>query len=169
VRSLTVCIAVLLSASPVAAQGWLTPGDSIAMLITAYETAFRNGLGTAHGSNDTTGVVCVDAPEGMLLADTVLTTLQASRRVLVRRSTACRRDATSDFGHSVSRSLMIDTLTGRRGIRISVGKITVSADGNFSFETTYWQHMLSSAGYACKGRRRGAGWEVSECKMMWIS
>jgi hypothetical protein len=67
-------------------------------------------------------------------------------------------------------SLVVDTLTGKRGISISATDPVFEDDGTFTVETHYYQNGLSSAGWECRGRRViDERWEITTCKMLWIS
>lgn len=144
-----------------------TSGDSLAMMIAAYTTAFTNGTGTAHGAAKPE-VVCVqglaarsDPPAEVVAA------LQKDRTMLVRPMSGCRIEPLSGATRSVS--LVVDTLTGKRGISIGVSSLVVSDDGSFTFRTGYYQHGLSAASYKCEGRRDRGAWVVTACKLEWIS
>ena len=142
-------------------------GDSLAMTIAIYTTAFTNGTGTAHGAAQPE-VVCVrgfaartDPPAEVIAA------LQKDRTMLVRPMSVCRVDPLSGAARSVS--LVVDTLTGKRGISIGVSSLVVSDNGSFTFRTGYYQHGLSAASYKCEGRRDRGAWIVTGCTLEWIS
>ena len=66
-------------------------------------------------------------------------------------------------------SLVVDTLTGKRGISVGADAPVFNDDGTFSVNVEYYQHGLSSAFWACSGRRTTDGWKIESCNLEWIS
>jgi hypothetical protein len=169
VRILTV-VALLGETAPALAQaqGPTTAADSMALAITIYSVALSNGTETAHAAS-LPEVVCVGGVRpGVDPPRAVIDALQENRTLLVRAGSACR---TEPLIAKRSVSLVVDTLTGKRGISIFANEPTFAGDDTFTFNTGYYQHGLSGGGWTCKGRRRSdrQGWEVLTCTLTWIS
>jgi hypothetical protein len=149
------------------AVGPTTGADSLALMNAIYLVALSNGTQTAHAATGPE-VVCArglrpdsDPPAAVIDA------LQKDRSLLIRPMSACIQEPVRSTRDG---SLVVDTLTGKRGISISVTEPVFAADGSFKFDTGYYQHGLSSAGWTCFGRRRSdQAWEVTRCTMNWIS
>jgi hypothetical protein len=173
-----VAMAGVAQAQPVSAA------DSLALSITVYNAAFRNGVETAYRAP----LVCVrglrpppdpgDGPREsfqkrqVATADpplAVLAALQKDRAMIVRPMSACRTEPLGEFNRSISTSLVVDTLTGERGISISASMPVFAKDGTFSFVTEYYQHGLSGGGWRCEGRRERDAWIIVKCTELWIS
>lgn len=167
---LTVLAAGLVTGMPlsVQAQGPTTRADSVALVIAIYGVAFTNGTQTAHAAT-LPDLVCVQGPRpGVDPPRAVLDALQRDRSLLVRPMSACKTEPLGGATRGIS--LVVDTLTGKRGISVSAGEPKFEADGSFTVETGYYQHGLSGAGWLCRGRRRSdQGWEITSCTMRWIS
>ena len=165
---LAACVTTSTAQAP-AIVGPRTYSDSLALAISIYSVALTNGTQTAHAA-DHAQLVCVkgtqpnaDPPAAVLAA------LQSNRTLLIRPMSACRQEP---LGGPAPRgaSLVVDTLTGKRGIWVSAGVPVFNADGTFGVETRYYQHGLSGAGWQCRGKRRSdGGWEITTCTMLWIS
>lgn len=155
-----------LSATVASAQASsLTASDSTALLTAVYGTALNNGLRTAH-AGERPALVCVDGLSGSRL-DTVLSALRDSTQRLVRPASACRVEPLR--GSRRGRSLVVDTLTGARGIMIRATLLHLVGDGSFTFNTTYYEHGLSGADWECTGQRRGPLWTIVSCTLTRIS
>lgn len=149
------------------AQEPATPADSISLMIAIYEVALTNGIRTAHAAA-LPELVCVrglggvgDPPQAVLDA------LAKKSALLVRPLSACRIEPLREIS---SVSLVVDTLTGKRGISISAGEPKFEPDGSFTVDIGYHQHGLSGASWLCEGRRRSDnGWEMTSCQMRGIS
>ena len=148
-----------------AQAGSLTAPDSIALLTAVYGTALNNGLRTAH-ANERPALVCVDGLSGSRL-DAVLAALRDSTQRLVRPASACRVEPRR--GSPRGRSLVVDTLTGARGIMIRAALLHLVDDRSVTFTTTYYEHGLSGADWVCIGQRRGRLWTIVSCTLTRIS
>jgi hypothetical protein len=161
------------------AQGPSTAADSLALTLTIYATAFTNGTQTAHADR-LPEVVCVrglttsalDRPLGRTESEqdppaAVLTALRKDRALLVRPMSACRREPLR--AGTGSMSLVVDTLTGKRGISISASTPVFRPSGTFTFTTSYYQGGRSAGGWTCEGRRERDAWVVTKCELGWIS
>jgi hypothetical protein len=179
-RSLTTAMALVALASGVGfAQAPTTAADSLAVTIAIYTAAFGNGTQTAH-TGKLPEVVCVrgitttplDRPMGRVESELdppaeVVAALQKDRTLLVRPMSACRREQRRPEAGSMS--LIVDTLSGKRGISISVSTPVFGPSGTFTFTTGYYEGMRSSGGWTCEGRRERSAWVVTKCEMRWIS
>ncbi|MBL0171316.1 MAG: hypothetical protein IPP90_11390 [Gemmatimonadaceae bacterium] len=152
----------------VRAQGPTTMADSMALAITIYGVAFTNGTQTAHAATQPE-LVCVQGPDpGVDPPRVVIDALQQGRAMLLRPMSACKVMLLGAAPRGTS--LVVDTLTGKRGISVSVGEPSFATDGSFTVATGYYQHGLSAASWVCKGRRRSdQSWEITSCTMQWIS
>ena len=157
------CVALFLTTSA-AAQGSLTTADSVSLLIAAYGTALNNGLRTA--ADKQPGVVCVDGLSDSL-RDDVLTALRDSTQRLLRPVLACRVEPLRSSVRG--RSLVVDTLTGNRGIIIHATILQMADNGTFAFRTSYYEHGSSGADWNCEGQKRGQFWAVVSCRLTRIS
>jgi hypothetical protein len=164
--SLSVLAAILL-AGGVPAQSAVpqTGADSILLMTTLYRTAFANGLRTAHAM-EKPALVCVAGTAGDPLP-AVVAALADSTTFLVRPKSACRVEPLQS--PSTGKSLVVDTLTGRRGIVITVTDVAFDSSNGFTFHTTYYENGRSGAYWDCRGRRTGVRWEVVSCRMTGIS
>lgn len=143
--------------------------DSLALLIAVYGAAFSNGTRTAHAAA-LPELVCirgigpaVDPPAGVLEA------MRRGRTILVRPMSVCRVEPPGADRRQSGNSLVIDTLTGKRGISIHASAPKFDSDSTFSFDTDYYQHGLSAGGFTCIGRRERGTWVVMRCDLRWIS
>lgn len=139
--------------------------DSLALNIAMYVTALRNGIGTAHAANSPL-VACVRGETGDPPAN-VIAALTDSTPVLVLGASRCRHYRSPD-GRQMN-AWIADTVTGRRGVQISVEGLSFESDGTFNFQTRYWQHMLSSGHWGCFGERKSGVWIVRKCQLLSIS
>ena len=163
-------IAVFATPAMLAAQsvGPQTRADSISLAIAIYEVAVSNGTQTAH-SDAKAALVCVggfqratDPPAEVLEA------LRARRTLLIRPLSACKREPLGS--ESGGGSLVVDTLTGARGISVSSTAPVFDAEGVFVVNTRYYEAGLSAGEWRCRGRRRPDGaWAITTCTMLWIS
>ncbi len=165
------CAFIAFACTPIVcvAQGRavITAADSALIETVVYTTALLNGTGTAHAS-DGPEVICVAGWSPT--ADptpSVIELLQRVRASLVRPKSACYVEPLL-LGQG-GKSLVVDSLTRKRGISISVSFPTIEADSTLVFETGYYQNGLSSAGWRCRSRRTADHWEVAECQLLWIS
>ena len=168
-RTLTILTTLLVTRVPsIHAQAPSTRADSVALLITIYGVAFTNGTQTAHSAG-LPEVVCVQGQRPRVDPPReVLDALQKDRTVLVRPMSACKTQGLLNAPRGTS--LVVDTLTGKRGITVHAGEPTFDADGSFTVQTSYYQHGLSAADWVCKGRRRSdQSWEITSCTMTRIS
>jgi hypothetical protein len=167
-RSGLLAIAYLVGATSSHAQGPGTRADSLALAIAIYEVAVSNGTQTAH-ADTTPALVCVggNQPATDPPAE-VLEALRARRTLLIRPLSACKTEPLSREGWG--RSLVVDTLTGARGISVSATAPTFGAKSAFVFNTHYYQNGLSAGEWQCRGKRRSdGGWAITTCTMLWIS
>lgn len=148
-----------------AQAGSLTNADSVALLTAIYGTALNNGLRTAH-ANERPSLVCVDGLSGPIL-DAVLLALRDSTSRLLRSAVGCRVEPLR--GTRDGKALVVDTLTGARGILIRANLTTVADDGTFAFRTSYYENGLSGGDWDCTGERRGKVWAVTFCRLTRIS
>lgn len=150
------------------AQTPTTQADSAALAVAIYRVAFTNGTHTAHAAT-LPDVVCVQGQRpGVDPSPAILDSLQEGRSSLVRPMSACKIQALRGSPRGVS--LVVDTLTGKRGITVWAGEPTFAADGSFTVDTRYYQHGLSAGDWRCKGRRRSdQGWEITSCTLLRIS
>ena len=153
-------------ASELHAQSTATgPQDTLAVLTVLYRRAFELGLRTAHAS-EKPALVCIAAGRSDPVASFV-STLADSSSLLVRPASACR---TEPLGiPSTSGSLVVDTLTGRRGIKINVFNLAFPTADAYSAHITYWENGLSGAYWECTGRRQRGRWDIPSCRMTSIS
>ena len=143
------------------AQAAHTAADSLAAMTVIYRQADDNGMRTAHASEKPT-LICVagfpsEPPPALLAAQS------KSDGLLFRASTACRIEPLSS--PSTGRSLVVDTLTGRRGIEVRVSRVMFDANGSLLFQTSYYETGRSVADLDCIGARRGETWEIVSCRM----
>ena len=139
--------------------------DTASLWIELYRKALDLGLRTAHASEEPV-LVCVAGVDGRILAS-VVDALAESTTLLVRPNSACRQEPL--FSAPRGRSLVVDTLTGRRGIQIRADGLNVDSTGGFTMRLSYYEHGLSSAFWRCRGQRTATKWEVTECTMTSIS
>jgi hypothetical protein len=167
VRLISGLVFIAVLPAPAGAQAnSLTTSDSVALLTAIYGTALNNGLRTAHAS-ERPELVCVDGLRGSLL-DAVVAALRDSTQRLVRPALACRVEPLRASPRT-SRSLVVDTLTGARGILIRATLPQLADNGSFTFSTTYYEHGLSGADWECAGQRRGQVWTIVSCILTRIS
>ena len=160
-------VAGVVTASSVGAQSAAPQSrvDSAALMTALYRTAFANGARTAHAL-ERPALVCVGGASGDPSA-AIVAALADSTPLLVRPRSACRVEPLSS--PSTGKSLVVDTLTGRRGVVITVDGLAFDANGAFTFRTTYYENGSSAADWDCAGRRVGARWEVTSCRMSRIA
>jgi hypothetical protein len=151
--------------TPPAVNGPVSAADSLELFKAIYAVAFTNGTGTAHSAK-LPDVVCVQGyPPATDPPPSIITALQENRTLIVRKFSACTMAPMT-----ASESRVIDTLTGKRGISISVSALVFTDADNFTVNTGYYQHGLSAAGWTCVGRRTSdRRWEITRCTMRWIS
>ena len=156
---------VLVAVSSLKAQIPRTRADSKDILVIMYHNAFQNGLKTAHAS-EAPALVCVgrDKKDAPLF---VLSALADSTRLLIRPLSACRTEPLRS--PSTGQSLVVDTLTGKRGITIDVYGPAFNADGTFTFWTSYYENGRSAGDWECIGEAKGFGWQVASCRLTRIS
>ena len=161
-------IVIILAAACAAgahAQAPRTAADSLAAMTVTYRQAVDNGMRTAHASEKPT-LICVagfeNGPPPALLA-----AMNNSDGLLYRASSACRIEPLRS--PSTGRSLVVDTLTGRRGLEVRVSRVTFGANGSLLFQTSYYENGRSAADWDCIGARRGETWEIVSCRMTRIS
>jgi|GEM_PF-6526492 len=147
------------------AQAPRTAADSLAAMTVMYKKAVDNGMRTAHAAQKPT-LICVagfqNAPPPALLA-----ALSKSDGLLFRAASACRIEPVRS--PSTGQSLVVDTLTGRRGIEIRVTQVSFGESGALFFQTHYYENGRSAADWDCTGARRGETWEIVSCLMTRIS
>lgn len=167
-RTIIAAMALMIPGSAGAQDLRRSATDSLALAVTIYRVAFSNGTQTAHGVAKPE-LVCVrgnpwTADPPLAIVDS----LQRGTTHLLRPNSACRQDRPTSAARGVS--LVVDTLTGKRGISIAASEPVFSADGTFTFETNYYEHGLSSASWDCSGRRVGPErWEIVACRLTRIS
>lgn len=110
--------------------------------------------------------MCVDGLSGPML-DAVLLALRDSTTRLLRSAPGCRVEPLR--GSTRGQALVVDTLTGARGILIRANLTKVADDGTFAFTTSYYEHGLSAGDWNCTGERRGKVWTVTSCILTRIS
>ena len=147
------------------AQALRTAADSLAAMTVMYQQAVGNGMRTAHASGKPT-LICIagfeNGPPPVLFA-----AMNISNELLFRTSSACRIETPQS--PSTGRSLVVDTLTGRRGIEVRVSRVTFGANGSLLFQTSYYENGRSAADWDCIGARRGDTCEIVSCRMTRIS
>jgi hypothetical protein len=74
--------------------------------------------------------------------------------MLIRPISACRTEPLRGSRRGVP--LVVDTVTGKRGISVSASEPVFASDGTFTVEMRYYEHGLSAAGWTCTGRRRSS-------------
>jgi hypothetical protein len=121
------CVVLVLASAPAAhAQGPTSAADSLALMQAIYRVAFSNGTQTAHAAA-LPELVCVKGqPPNTDPPQVVLDTLQAGRVLLVRPMSACTIDPRVTARSSTS--LVVDTLTGKRGISIAAAAPKFASD-----------------------------------------
>ena len=157
-------IAIILVAAYTAgahAQAPRTATDSLAAMTVMYTKAVDNGMRTAHAAEKPT-LICVGGfrngpPPGLLAA------LSNSGGLLIRAASACRIEPLRS--PSTGQSLVVDTLSGRRGIEIRVSHVAFGESGALFFRTHYYENGRSGADWDCTGARRGETWEIVSCLM----
>ncbi len=148
--------------------GPLSEADSLQLAIVIFTTAVEHGTRTSYRASHPR-LVCVahgvrewtDPPEA------VLAHLREIDSLIVQPISACEQQPLDNAPPGPP--LIVDPLTGRRGIRVSASDPRFAADGSFTVELGYYEHGLSAAGWTCTGRRLDGGWEITECRMDWIS
>ena len=161
-------VVILLTAACAAgahAQAPRTAADSLMAMTVMYRQAVDNGMRSAHAAEKPT-LICVagfpsEPPPALLAA------LNESIELLIRASSACRTEPLRS--PSTGRSLVVDTLTGRRGIEVRVSRVMFGANGTLLFQTSYYENGRSAADWDCVGARRGETWEIVSCRMTRIS
>ena len=164
--------AAMIASTPItsSAQGPTTSADSLELAKVIYGVALTNGTQTAHSAAQAE-LVCVQGPRaGVDPPSAILDALQKDRSLLIRPMSACRQEPLMLQSLIDKTSLIVDTVTGKRGISISAGEPKFGADETFTVTTGYYQHGLSSAQWTCSGRRRAdRSWEIARCTLLWIS
>ena len=161
-------IAIILTAACAAgahAQAPRSATDSLSAMTMMYKKAVDNGMRTAHAAEKPT-LICVagfqNGPPPALLA-----ALSKPDGLLIRAAAACRIEPLRS--PSTGQSLVVDTLTGRRGIEIRVTQVSFGESGALFFQTHYYENGRSGADWDCTGVRRGETWEIVSCRMTRIS
>jgi hypothetical protein len=145
-----------------------TGADTLQLTIVILQTAVSLGIKTAYSAS-LPRLICVSL-KGTGESDpspAALAALQKPDSLVLRPISACRNSAKDTLRTDVP--LLIDTVSGQRGISVSASQPLFGSDGTFRTEIGYYEHGLSSAGWTCIGRREPAGWRVTSCKMNWIS
>ena len=157
-------VAIILVAAYAAgahAQVPRTAADSLAAMTVMYQKAVDNGMHSAHAAEKPM-LICVagfqNGPPPALLA-----ALSKSDGLLFRASSACRIEPLRS--PSTGQSLVVDTLSGRRGIEIRVSHVAFGESGALFFRTHYYENGRSGADWDCTGARRGETWEIVSCLM----
>ena len=174
---LTLLLVVTMSPPLLAQRGAPTTGpDSAALWGVIFRAAVDSGLRTSYPAARPR-LVCVafhrsvradgtvealsDPPAG------VIATLAQIDSLIVRPVSACRLEPLGDGLSEIP--LMVDALTRKRGIRVSASSPQFAPNGSFTVLLGYYEHGLSSAGWTCTGRRGRVTWEITTCRMDWIS
>ena len=178
-RAMTAVAILAITPGLGSAQEPKSAADTLALTLTIYTAAFTNGTQTAHAAA-APELVCVrgltthplDQPLARMESQldppaAVLNALQKDRALLVRPMSACRREPLRPGTGSMS--LVVDTLTGKRGISISASTPVFGPSGTFFFTTGYYEHGRSAGGWTCEGRRERDSWVITKCEMRWIS
>jgi hypothetical protein len=156
VRALIVlgCLPWVIGPRAVAAQSG-APGsarDSVAFSIAVLQYALDS---LAHDD-----MACV-ADAGRDPTPRVLAAIAPARSRIVRPLSACRVDSKRRPGDSTS--LVVDTLTGRRGVRVEWNALTFDAAGGFVVGVVAYRNGLSATAWRCTGGRRARAWVVRAC------
>ena len=168
--ALPICVAAQVSNEAVV--------QDTALLNVVFRAAFREGLYTAH-ADARPELVCVGIDpnprfEGGHLVRplvdppaSVVTSLQEGRSTLVRPRSAC---VLTERATSYPRTSRVqDTISGKRGIFVTVNAPEQLADSTLSVRFSYYEHEVSAGWWKCTVRKRTAGWEVVRCEMLGIS
>ncbi len=148
--------------------GPLDRADSLALIVAIYEMAVTNGIRVAHADTRPEVVCIAGAKTSADPPAEVMEALKPRPDIIFRPRSACRIEPVEP--PQSSRSLVVDNITGRRGIVVTAEQPRMAPDGSFVVVMTYYEHGLSSAVFACQGGRRDDGrWEVSLCRMPVIS
>lgn len=133
-----------------------------------FRSAVEHALRTA-SREPAPRLVCLSRSEREAIdpSPAVVASLQRVDSLVVRPISGCRFDAVNRWmtGHP----LMLDTLTGQRGIKVWAAEPRVLEDRTFTVDIGYYAHGRSAAHWVCQGRRGSAGWEVSDCQLVRIS
>ncbi len=145
-----------------------TSADRTALTVAIYARALANGMRTAHAAAPPEGVCVQGMRPRTDPSEAVINAHRKDGEILVRPMSACVTEGLG--GEPPGASLVIDTLTGKRGIRISATAPTFNVDGTFTFQTRYYQNGRSAGDWRCAGRRRGMRqWEIISCRLERIS
>ena len=158
------------SSLPVPTRGPVSRADSLELSTVIFRTAIEHATRTSYRAPHPR-LVCLAAGE-QRSADPfpeVIAALQSIDSLVVRPMSACRREPLGSFAASTRTPLVVDTLTGKRGIMISASNPRFADDGTLTVEVGYYEHGLSSAGWTCTGRRQSIGWAITTCRMTRIS
>jgi hypothetical protein len=141
------------------------------LVVAVLQTAIRYALDTAYRPE----VVCVSdlndgrAGEARELDPpaAVLSRLTVPRDILLRPISGCRQEPLS---RPVNRQLVVDTLTGKRGLRVRATAPIFTSRTSFTVRLGYYQGGLSAAEWICDGTvSRDSGVEITRCKLDWVS
>jgi len=147
-----------------------------ALIAAILRTAVREALYTAHGAQPPQ-VVCVAidtvaAAEGPFkFVDppaSVIADLQRGRSLLIRASSACRM-LPPDASRPPRTPLVVDGVTGKRGIRVWMRTPQWAGPQTFTVQVGYDEHELSGGWWRCTMRKRSGSWEVAGCQLLGIA
>jgi len=165
-----VAVCFLAGAQGLLAQSTSAPtsaADSLELAIVILRSAIQNGVTTAYPAT-LPRLVCVATLDPR--ADpppSALPMLASPDSFVIRPQSACRVDSLPSS--LTEQPLILDTLTGQRGIEVSASNPTFLQDGSFVVRLYYYEHGLSSAAWTCTGRRVASGWQIESCTLNWVS
>ena len=169
--------ALLLVTETAQAQSAASPVRADTALIAAIlRTAVREALYTAHGA-EPPQVVCVAidtvaAAEGPFKfidpPASVIADLQRGRSLLIRAASACRMLA-PDAPRRPRTPLVVDGVTGKRGIRVWMRTPQPAGPQTFAVNVGYDEHELSGGWWQCTMRKRSGTWEVAGCQLLGVA
>jgi hypothetical protein len=156
---------------PLSGQGVRAPStgeDSLQLNILILRTAVSLGTESAHPAS-LPRLVCLSqvGPEGPDPSPATIAALQQPDSLVLRPVSHCRQDLLNATPTDIP--LLVDTLTSKRGIRVSASQPVFASDGTFTVYLEYYEHRRSAGGWGCIGRREQSGWRITECKLSWIS
>jgi hypothetical protein len=143
-----------------------------------FRIAITNGQLTSHGAA-APDVICLsrrashepsgaNRPYSYDPQPAVLARLRRERRTTtLQPGSVCRTEQLGSAPRHTS--LVVDTTSGRRGIRVWIDEPVFTAPNVGTIDMGYYEHGLSSAHWQCAVRRLNAKWVVNACQMLSIS